>query len=66
MLITDTRNYYTHYDEKLKTKAAKGAQLWTLYNKLEVIFQLHILQFIGFTSGEIESIFNGNLKSKLN
>ena len=65
--IVDTRNYLTHYDESLKSKAASGDKLIHLYYKMEAIFQLCILQELGFTQTEIESILDKSyrLRKKL-
>ena len=58
--IVDTRNYLTHYDESLKSKAAKGKELWLLYLRMEAIFQLHLLHMLGFTRKQIEAIFQNS------
>ena len=65
--IVDTRNYLTHYDESLKAKAACGEKLIRLYRKMEAIFQLRLLQELGFPQTEIQSIFDKNyrLRKKL-
>jgi hypothetical protein len=65
--ITDTRNYLTHYDEALRHKAATGRDLWRLCLRMEAIFQLHLLQRLGFAEEEIKEIVNRNstLKRKL-
>lgn len=65
--IVDTRNYLTHYDKSLKSKVASGDRLYDLYRKMEAIFQLRILQELGFTQTEIESLLdkNHNLRQKL-
>ena len=60
--IVDTRNYLTHYDESLKMKAASGEKLIRLYHKMEAIFQLRLLQELGFTQTEIQSIFDKNYR----
>lgn len=54
--IVDTRNYLTHYNEDLKSNAADGEELWSLCQKMEVIFQLHFLKVVGFSDEEIESV----------
>ena len=54
--IVVTRNYLTHYDLSLESKAARGDALWTLCLKMELLFQLHFLQLIGFSREEIDSI----------
>ena len=65
--IVNTRNYLTHYSSDLKEKAITGRDLWQLCEKMEAIFQLHLLDVIGFTQDEIVSIHNKSigLKSKL-
>ena len=54
--IVYTRNYLTHYDLSLESKAAQGEALWTLCLKMELLFQLHFLQLTGFNREEIDSI----------
>ena len=52
--IVDTRNYLTHYDKSLKSvSATSGRDLWLLCLKMEAIFQLHLLQVLGFTQAEV-------------
>ena len=65
--IVDTRNYLTHYDESLKSRAASGDKLIHLYLKMEAIFQLRILQELGFTQTEIKSVLDKSyrLRKKL-
>ena len=65
--IVDTRNYLTHYDESLKSRAASGDKLIHLYLKMEAILQLCILQELGFTRTEIESVLDKSyrLRKKL-
>tara|TARA_B110000196_G_C21102030_1_gene643146 strand:+ start:159 stop:1547 length:1389 start_codon:yes stop_codon:yes gene_type:complete len=66
--IVDTRNYLTHYSENLKDNAADGEELWSLCQKMEVIFQLHFLKVVGFSDVEIESVVENcyPLKQKIN
>ena len=54
--IVDTRNYLTHYNPSLKPRITKGEHLPFLCSKMELLFQLHILQFIGFSQEDIDSI----------
>lgn len=54
--IVDTRNYLTHYDLSLESKAAKNEDLRILCQKMEILFQFHFLQLIGFSREEIDSI----------
>ena len=63
--IVDTRNYLTHYDKRLKAKAAEGRDLQILCQNMEILFQLHLLQLIGFSQEDINSIVNHQLKWKL-
>ena len=64
----DTRNYLTHYDKSLKSNMACGEDMWKLFLKMEVIFQLYLLQILGLSKKEIEKILNSNdkLQNKLN
>lgn len=65
--IVDTRNYETHHDVSLKPRAAKGRDLWILCLKMAVLFELHILNLIGFSKEEIQSIVDNcyDLQRKL-
>ena len=54
--IINTRNHLTHYDPDLELKAAKGEDLYILCLKLELLFELHFLELMGFSQEEIESI----------
>lgn len=66
--IVDTRNYLTHYDKSLESKAASGKNLLFLCLKMEAIFQLHLLQVLGFTQTEVKSVYDNShkLQQKLN
>ncbi|WP_299316444.1 HEPN domain-containing protein [uncultured Halomonas sp.] len=65
--IVDKRNYLTHYDQSLETAVVKGEELWVLCLKMEAIFQLHLLQILGFTQSEVKSVFENSheLQQKL-
>lgn len=54
--IVTTRNYLTHYSVELKDVACTGQALLALCYKMEVIFQLHFLQVIGFTDAEVDQV----------
>lgn len=54
--FTDTRNYLTHYNPSKELKAAKDWELEIICLKIEVLFQLHFLQLIGFSREQIDSI----------
>jgi hypothetical protein len=65
--IIDTRNYLTHYDKSLESIAVSGRDLLLLCLKMEAIFQLHLLQVLGFTQAEVKSVFDNSneLRQKL-
>ena len=54
--IKDTRNYLTHYDSDLESKAAKGEVLTFLCRKMNTLFRLQFLKLIGFDKQEIDDI----------
>ena len=54
--IVKTRNYLTHYDSKLESKAAKGKALRFLCFKMNALFRLQFLKLIGFNEQEIDHI----------
>ena len=66
--IKDTRNYLTHYDPDLESKAAKGRDLEFLCVKMNALFRLHFLKLIGFSGQEIDEIVNkcSHLKGQCN
>lgn len=45
--VTNTRNYYTHYDPRLKAKAAQGIKLYGLTEKLSYLLQACFLVELG-------------------
>jgi hypothetical protein len=44
----NSRNYYTHYNPKLETKAARGAALHLLSIQLQAIIEMSLLRELGF------------------
>ena len=66
--IMDTRNDLTHSNLDLISQTAEDRDLWTLYLKTELIFQLLLLWSIGFSLEDINSIVAncGQLQWKLN
>lgn len=61
--VVDTRNFLTHYDKSLEATAARDPiKLWELCQKMEAIFQLHLLQVLGFTDLEIKSVFDNSVE----
>ena len=65
--VIDTRNFLTHYDEKLADQAATGESLWGLCMKLEALFQLHFLRLVGLDGDFIKNLVSENraLRNKL-
>lgn len=57
----DTRNYFTHYSKDLENKVFKGRALFDLCSKLEKLFELLLLQRLGFSETTMKSIY-GSLK----
>ena len=62
--VSVTRNYLTHYNPDLEPEAAKGWDLYVLCLKMELLFELHFLQLIGFTPEKIQFIANACPKLK--
>lgn len=58
--IVDTRNYFAHWDESLKGKAASSGQLYRICLKLEAMLQLSFLRILGFDEDEIDAIVKNN------
>lgn len=54
--ITDTRNYYTHYNKSLEEKISRGEELHNLCENMEAMFQLLLLRFLGFDESEIKEL----------
>lgn len=62
--VVNTRNYLTHYSEELENDSVKGLDLWGLCQKMEAVFQLHLLQQLGFEKSDIERMLGSNYKLK--
>lgn len=62
--VVNTRNYFVHYDQSLKNKALKGAELYWLIQKLKVLVEICLLKEIGFLDTEIDNIYQRNRKYK--
>jgi len=58
--VVDTRNYLTHYDEDLEERAASGADLYHLTQKLKLLLEICLLTELGFSSAEIKGLFSRN------
>lgn len=47
-VITDSRNYYTHYNPRLESKALKGSELVNAFYILRNILEFYLLKELGF------------------
>ncbi|WP_440950694.1 HEPN domain-containing protein [Methanosphaerula subterraneus] len=54
--VTDTRNYLTHYDESLKSKAKQGKGLLLLKERCQFLLEMLILKELGFSLDMVSSI----------
>jgi hypothetical protein len=65
--IVVTRDYFTHYNPDKEDAAADGEDLWTIYCKLEVLLQLHLLRKRGFTDLVVDALVaeNSDIQEKL-
>lgn len=54
--VVDTRNYLTHFDERLADRVARGEKLWQLCMRLEALLQLFLLRLIGLDHESIGQI----------
>lgn len=61
-ITVDTRNYWTHFGDDLKAKAATGEDLFYLVVKLRILIQTCLLQELGFNSKEIEFLMSKQLR----
>jgi len=58
--VKHSRNYYTHYDKSTERKAKKGAELFTLTEKLKVVLVCAVLKQTGFSPDQIQALFDRN------
>ncbi|WP_353247710.1 HEPN domain-containing protein [Salinisphaera sp. T31B1] len=62
--VVNTRNYLTHYTEALESETVGGKNLWLTCQKMEAIFQLHLLEQLGFSEEAIQGVLANNYKLK--
>ncbi len=58
--VVNTRNYLTHYDEKLKNKAAKSEDLYWLNLKLKILVEILLMKETGIDSEYISNALKRN------
>lgn len=54
--MKDTRNYFTHYNEQLKEKAANDEELILLTELISTLLKVHILKELGFPGSHLEKL----------
>jgi hypothetical protein len=64
--VKDTRHYLTHYDKKLKKKAADGIELFVITEKLRILVELCLLNEIGFSMKELSELIRQKYVQRLN
>lgn len=60
--FVDTRNYYTHYDPRLRERAARGKNLSKMSDRLQYIVEICLLHELGFTNEEIDERMTNNIR----
>jgi len=60
-----TRNYFTHFDKKLKAEAAEGEELYHITQKLKILLEACLLAELGFSLNEIENLFSRSKANRL-
>lgn len=58
--LTDTRNYYTHFDENLKQNCFHGLELYYAGLKLKILLIACFLKELGFNIDEIDKMIKEN------
>jgi hypothetical protein len=58
--VKDTRNYFTHYDKRLRNRAAKGAELFWLTQKLSYLLQACFLLELGLPIEKCAQLLHRN------
>ncbi len=58
--VVEKRNYFTHYSIELDGNEGMYRDLLELYEKIEALFQLQLLELVGFDGDQIRSIVNKN------
>jgi hypothetical protein len=64
--VKDTRHYLTHYDKKLKKKAAHGNELYNITEKVKILVELCLLREMGLSMEEISKFTRQKYVQRLN
>lgn len=54
--IVNTRNYYTHHDNRLKDKIIQGEDLYSAVKKLQLILHFYLLILVGLRPEQLALI----------
>lgn len=54
--VYDTRNYLTHYDTSLESKAAKKMELFDICTRLKIIIEFNLLLEVGLNCGKTHKL----------
>jgi hypothetical protein len=61
--VKNTRNYLTHYDERLETEAKKGQDLYWLVQKMRALVEICLLSELGIEDKTIKILFTRNQRN---
>jgi len=56
--VLDTRNYLTHYDQKLYKRAARGQDLLSLTKKLRILLEVYFVTQTGLDANKARDLFS--------
>lgn len=60
----ETRNYLTHYDEKLKARAKKGHDIYWLSQKIRLLLEICLLSELGIPDETVKNLITRNQKHR--
>lgn len=62
--VVNTRNYHTHFDEKLKDKVVQSNDMFKLTQKMRVMLEIFLLTELGFTEEKITTLIRRSMQNK--
>jgi len=60
--VVNTRNYFTHFDKKLETKAKRGESLYILTQQMKFVLEICLLRELEIPDTNIEALISRNQK----
>ncbi|AIF82087.1 hypothetical protein NTE_00003 [Candidatus Nitrososphaera evergladensis SR1] len=63
--IADNRNYLTHYDPRLTSRAIRDSELYAVTEKLKVLVELFLLRELGVDDASIKKIIEKRIRNIL-